>query len=130
MKVQDCRNAYEFNSGKASDVSRNLGFAGLALVWAFRVSSGESVTIPLDLRCAGVFLVVGLAMDFFQYVVATIVWGVYHRLKEKELGSSSKDFGAPGWINYPANAFFYLKLTAISVAYVLVVRSMFGSFWT
>jgi hypothetical protein len=130
MNVQNCKDKYKDNSRKASDICRNLGFAGLALIWAFRVTSGKGVLIPGNLRLAGAFLVVGLALDFFQYMTGTIIWGVYHRIKEKQYGSSNQQFGAPGWINLPTNGFFYMKLTAITLAYILIFTSMFGSFWT
>ena len=130
MKVKDCRNKYQYDSGKAGDISRNLGLAGLALIWAFKVTTAKGVSIPPDLRWAGVLLVVSLALDFFQYVAGTIVWGVYQRIKEKQVASENEEFGAPGWINLPENVFLYLKLTATGIAYVMIVVAMFGSFWT
>lgn len=129
MNLKDCRDSYYYNSGKASDICRNLGFAGLALVWAFRVTSGEGATVPSDLRLAGVLLVGGLCLDFFQYLTGAIAWGVYHRVKEKRGTSENQEFLAPVWINYPANVCFYSKQIAIALAYILIVISMYSSFW-
>ena len=128
MKLEDCRESYYYNSGRASDICRKLGFAGLALIWVFRIASGEKTIIPNNLRWAGILLVGGLGCDFLQYVVGTVVWGVYHRIKEKRT-LKDEEFLAPRWINYPANSCFVLKQIAIGVAYILLVVSMFGSFW-
>lgn len=129
MKLKDCRESYYYNSGKASDISRQLGFAGLALIWAFRVSSTGTTVIPSDLRWASFMLIIGLALDFLQYIVATIVWGIYHRFKERKHTSEDQDFLAPRAINYPANACFLLKQVAIFIAYILLLSSMASSFW-
>jgi hypothetical protein len=128
MKVKDCRESYYYNSGKASDICRTLGFAGLALIWAFRVTTVKGTIIPNNLRWSGILLVAGLGFDFLQYVVGTVVWGVYHRFKEQRT-SKDEEFLAPRWINYPANSCFVLKQITIGIAYILLVISMFGSFW-
>jgi len=128
MKLKDCRESYYYNSGKASDICRNLGFAGLALIWAFRVTSTEGTIIPNNLRWAGILLVAGLGCDFLQYVVGSIVWGRYNRFKEQRT-SEDEEFMAPKWINYPVDSCFFLKQVAIGLAYILLVISMFGSFW-
>ena len=130
MKIKDCRESYYYNTGKASDICRNLGFAGLALIWALRITTQEGTIIPDILRWAGVLLVLGLALDFLQYIFGTIVWGSYHRIfKERKGVLEEKDFLAPFWINYPANTCFVLKQISIFIAFVLLVISMFNVFW-
>jgi len=129
MKLEDCRKAYYEYSGKASDICRNLGFAGIALIWAFRVTAGEKPVIPYVLRWAGILLVSGLALDFLQYILASIVWGSYHRHKEKIGISEQEEFLAPRWINYPSIICFTLKQALIFIAYIFLVISMFNTFW-
>jgi hypothetical protein len=91
--------------------------------------SGEKPIIPCILRWAGVLLVGGLALDFLQYIVGTIVWYIYYRFKERRNTPKDEEFLAPVWINYPADTCFALKQIAILVAYILLVISMFNSFW-
>ena len=129
MKLRDCRESYYLNSGKASDICRKLGFAGLALIWAFRVTGGKETIIPDNLRWAGALLIGGLALDFLQYILGTVVWGAYHRFKEKRNTPEDEEFLAPQWINYPANTCFVLKQGAIFLACLLLIVSMLGSFW-
>lgn len=129
MKLEDCRESYYYHSGKASDICRNLGFAGLALIWAFRVTGAKGTIIPDNLRWAGALLIGGLVLDFLQYILGTVIWGTYHRFKEKRNTAENKEFLAPQWINYPANACFALKQVAIFLACLLLIISMLGSFW-
>jgi hypothetical protein len=128
MKLQKCLESYEYNSAKASDISRNLCFAGLALVWAFRITRGDTTDIPPILRYAGVLLLIGLALDFLQYITGTVIWGSYHRYKEKKV-SNSDEFLAPKQINWPVNTLFVLKHAATFISYIFLVISMFDSFW-
>ena len=72
MKLRDCKESYDYYSGKASDIIRNLGFFGLALIWAFRICREDKVEIPVLLRVAGLLLLLGLALDFFHYLVAAV----------------------------------------------------------
>jgi hypothetical protein len=129
MRLENCRQSYYYNSGKASDICRKLGFAGIALIWAFRVTRGKETIIPDNLRWAGVLLIAGLALDFLHYIVGTIVWGAYNRFKETQNTPETQEFLAPRWINYPSNTCFVLKQVAIFLACILLIASMFGSFW-
>ena len=129
MKLKDCRDSYYYNSERASDICRKLGFAGLALIWAFRVTSSKGIIIPGNLRWAGGLLVGGLVLDFLQYIFGTVVWGAYHRCKEKQNTPENKEFQAPNYINYPANTCFILKQVVIFVACLLLIVAMFGNFW-
>lgn len=128
MKLKNCLESYEYSSGKASDICRQLGFIGLALIWTFRVTGDDKLIIPSVLRYAGVLLVMGLALDFLQYITGTIVWGSYHRYKESRV-TNDEDFLAPRQINWPVNILFVLKQVVIFIAYILLTISMFNSFW-
>jgi hypothetical protein len=130
MNLKECREKYYYNSAKAGDICRTLGLAGLALIWAFRTITPTGVMISLDLRMAGLLLVIGLASDLLQYIAGTIIWGICQRHKEIQFGSSDHEFSVPGWINVPTSTFFYLKLFAVAVAYILIISTMCGFFWT
>ena len=53
MKLSEYANVYAEFSGKASDVARQLAFAGLALVWLFRESNGPVPTYSRPSSDAG-----------------------------------------------------------------------------
>jgi len=128
MKLEDCREAYYYNTGKTSDILRYIGYAGLAIVWVFRTTKEGQTIIPHDLLWCGIFLLCGLIFDIFQYLIASVIWGSYHRYKENKI-SEDHEFKAPRYINWPANTFFALKAVAMVAAYCVLIKFLFDSFW-
>lgn len=115
MKQKEATETYRDHSGRLSDVNRQLCFAGIAVVWIFVIKqpSGnifceKGLVLPL------VCFVSSLALDLLQYIVATLFWGIFQRVKEKSNIKEDTVFYAPRWINWPALAFFWLK---VSVAF-------------
>ena len=90
------------------------------------------MTIPNELRLAGVLVVISLALDFLQYVYASAAWGIFHRFKEKKRDNKeargiafTDEFQAPDQINWPTLIFFWMKLGVLSVAYWIMIVSLF-----
>ncbi len=125
MKLEDAKTAYYEYSGKTSDIIRYLGLAGIAIIWIFRMESSSKLSLPQNLLLPIILLIIGLSCDLLQYVTASIVWGVYHRFKEKTMVDTSKDFEAPRQINWLTNAFFCLKILTIVWAYILILGYLF-----
>jgi len=123
MKLSDYRETYYEFSGKASEVARKLAFAGIAVVWIFKASGTSSPKIPFDLYFPTGLFVLTLAFDLFQYVSATIVWGVFQWKEERKLTDINDDpeLGAHPFCKLPQNVFFMLKIIAISFAYLLLL---------
>lgn len=90
MQLKDTRESYQFFSGKASEIVRQLGFAGIAVIWVFKVTVGDRQVVPPELLPAGILLVSGLTLDLLHYVTGTLIWGVYNRSKEKQLNAESE----------------------------------------
>ena len=53
MKLQGYRADFYTYSGKASDLSRQLAFAGIALIWLFKKDDAGRLSIPPDLVMPG-----------------------------------------------------------------------------
>jgi len=121
MKLNDAREFYYFHSGKTSELVRQLALAGIAVIWLFKYEVIGVTKVPADLLLPLMLIVLGLALDLLQYTVATVVWGVFHRMKERSGVSEDADFTAPPKINWPAIALFWLKVTSIAIAYVLLL---------
>lgn len=123
MKLSDYRETYYEFSGKASDVARNLAFAGIALVWIFKTSDSPNPKIPKDLILPTGLLAITLAFDLFQYVVATSIWGFFQWNEERKLEDINEDpeLDAPPCFKWPQITFFALKLISVASAYVLLV---------
>lgn len=128
MKLEDCREAYYYYTGKTSDILRQIGFVGLAIIWVFRINGETGTRIPDGLVWCGILLCCGLICDFLQYLIASAVWGSYHRYKENKI-KEEDEFKAPPKINWPSNSFFVMKSITIAGAYILLIKFLLDSFW-
>ncbi|WP_413113835.1 hypothetical protein [Thaumasiovibrio sp. DFM-14] len=117
MNVQDCREHYYTFSASLSSVSRQLSFAGIAVVWIFVQKEGNQYIIPDSLVSCLIFFVLGLASDLFQYMYASAAWGLFARRKEKSCGNEAS-FKAPWYINLPTLTFFWIKAILVIIGYV------------
>jgi hypothetical protein len=111
MKLATVREAYYGYSGKLSDIVRQLSFAGIGVFWILRIGKdvGTFKFDPQMVHGLSAF-VFALMMDLLHYISATAIWGVYGRWLEKHCKiDEASEFGAPPWINWPANLFFWAK---------------------
>ena len=125
MDLAAAKTQYEQRSQKASDIARQLAFAGIAFVWVFsggNTSTGVRIHIPSDLLRVGLLLVAALTLDLLQYVWGAGSWGIFRRVHEKRIreGIEADDFLAPPKMNWPAIGSFWLKLIAVGTAYGLL----------
>lgn len=121
MRLENTRENYYFYSGKASDILRYLSLAGLALIWVFKAESGARTTLPSGLVLSALLLSLGLLTDYMQYLTGTAVWGVFNRHLEKKSIAPDVEFMAPGWINWPTIALFWVKSVVVVLGYFLLI---------
>lgn len=121
MKLSDIEATKDTYTGKLSDFNRTLVFAGIAVLWVFKIQNGISVSLPEELLTPLLFFVLSLAFDLLQYLYLSIVWHILLRGKEKEKKDPDFEFDAPknrviifGYI------FFYAKVASSLVAYSFV----------
>ena len=86
MNLEDIRDAYSSKSATASKVSRQASFAGIALIWVFKTQHDNTLVLPNELLWPTLFLTLSLAFDLLQYISSSAIWGVFNRMKERELG--------------------------------------------
>jgi len=125
MKLSDAYTYYEFFSGKASELARQLAFAGIAVIWVFRrAPPNEETTIPAALFAPGFYFCLALAFDLLHYVAGTIAWGRFHRYHEVRLAKPGADptIDAPRYINWAQSTFFSLKLAAVAAGYFFLLQ--------
>ena len=119
MKLSIYRNDYYTHTGNASSLAKQAAFAGIALIWVFNNKIETNITLPVELLWPALFLIIGLGLDLLQYIIASAIWGIFHRVKEKQLGAiPDPDVLAPPFLNWPALFLFWGKLLAISAGYV------------
>jgi hypothetical protein len=122
MNLKDARENYYAYSGKTSDIIRQLGLGGIAIVWLFHTGSANKLSIPLQLFLPLELIVAALVCDLLQYATAAFLWSFYHWRKERSGTLEIETFKAPEQINWPAIFFFYAKVVLIIVAYWHILR--------
>jgi hypothetical protein len=106
---KEVKELYYFNTGKTSDISRQLAFAGFAVIWIFK---DTNLKVPNELIIPGIFLGITLLLDIFQYFfLGTAWWIVYKWISKCE----------QTWISYCGWIFYVLKIMSLIVAYFYII---------
>lgn len=113
---------YHFDAtAKVSDNARTLAVSAIAIVWLFKVEKNGIYTVPNALLIPLALVILGLGLDFFQFLYRSIVWHVIFRSKEKDLQrnliTEETELYVNPWVNVLAYIFFYAKVLVIAVAY-------------
>jgi len=126
VKLKDVREFYSHHTSKTSEIVRQLGFAGIAVIWVFKSEVAGRPTIPPELVSAAFLIVLGLGLDLLHYVAGSLVWGIYGRIKElRDDVSSTTEFEAPRQINWPAIILFWSKTVVMIIAYSFIIRFLY-----
>lgn len=130
MTLKEIRDDYVRYSTNVSELSRNLAYAGIGIVWIFKQSStgDEDVStfmssIPCELKWPLILFIVVLILDLCQYVIQTAIWYPYYA-KHKELHKNEKEddvnlqepeiYSAIPW------CFWLFKLIMVMIAFFLM----------
>jgi nicotinamide riboside transporter PnuC len=119
MKIQEFLAAYEESSAKASELTRNFAFAGIAVVWVLKTGQNAggvifSQELLLPLYC----FVAALAADALQYVYKTLLWGGMNWYYWKKREDPEFDVKVSGWVNAPTHSLFWAKVVLVGVGFV------------
>ncbi|MBD5583626.1 MAG: hypothetical protein HDQ88_00880 [Clostridia bacterium] len=150
LTLKEVKEAYEGLSGKASDIVRQLTFAGIGIVWIFNrgadvVSSAETCcsndvglvaqcqdvafNIPSGLMTALLLLCLAVAIDLFQYFISTGIWYIIYLTKHnKNVEDDNPDAEKvkdPEWINLFPWILWVGKIVLTIWAYVLIAKFLF-----
>lgn len=120
MNLDTARQNYYFHTGKTSDITRQLAFAAIALIWLFSEKTGNEVIVAPDLLLSLKLAIVSLVLDLFQHASSSLVWGVLQRSYEKNGVKEDQTFNAPEFTNWPAICYFWLKFAFLVSSYFFV----------
>lgn len=139
MILKDFRDAYYDSSQSLSNISRQLALAGVALVWLFKTTllpatiNNASVDTGLyliegDLYKALSFFIICLVLDYLQYFVKSLIWGIVHTWHDIKIGKNkpnkeNTEVNQP-WaiINWPAIVFFWGKALSVGIGYYYAMK--------
>lgn len=112
-----------YYTGKLSDISRSLAFAGIAIIWIFRIGTGTDTKFPEDLIYPAVFLVATLFLDLLHYSYSAIAWSLFYHFKQSALGADSKEnVISPLSLVGIGYFLFIAKVFSIFMAYYFLLR--------
>jgi hypothetical protein len=98
MKRAEIRDHYGAQTLKASDVARNLAFAGIATIWAFKGDLQGRPVLSSAFMPAAVAFSVALICDLLQYASAAGTWTLLNfiadRKRDRDERNHEKDAGS------------------------------------
>jgi hypothetical protein len=128
MKLEEYKKDVYTFSEKASENIRKLTFAGIGIIWIFKTSEVNMPLFPQELFFPLLMLAITLFFDFFQYLIAYIIWRMFYRIHEMNETDSEKDIKAHPALSVPISFCFIAKVFSILIAYggiiVFVIRKM------
>lgn len=122
MKILDYRDDYYSFTGKLSDNTRQLAFAGIALIWIFRKFENDNYSLDHNLYLPSILIVLALGFDLLQYIYQSLVWAsyysYYYHLKNKKLQDEVKS----SWMwNIPTWILYIFKVLFVVIAYYKIL---------
>ena len=120
-KVEDYLEEFYTFTSKASDVNRQLALAGIAIIWLFKNPDGSIKVIPEELSNPTFFLVSSLGVDLFQYLLGSIIWGLFFEYKEWQINNKkvkNENIKAPNIFSWTITGLFFIKIVLMLIAYV------------
>lgn len=119
-RLADIDQAKNEATGKASDVGRQLAFAGIATIWLLREE--ESLRpFSSSLLAALVLLAVALLTDFLQYVYCSFVWRRFYNKHFDRHKSDDAKVDIPHSLSGKIYLFFWFKIAALTCGYVFLL---------
>lgn len=127
MTLKEARQNYYDLSGKLSEIVRQLSFAGIAVIWMFRVGTDTGgIAFAPVLVWPLIFLVGALTLDLCQYLYGSIAWSFYAQKEEKSGKKDDDEVSPRDAINWPSLVFFYSKTVLCILAFLLLVAFLRG----
>lgn len=124
MKIKEIKSDYYEASGKVSELVRQLDFAGIAVIWIFKIGKDEAggVHFSKALLWPLALFVLSLAFDLLQYVYKTAFLGVLNYRSWKKFRNDEHNVTVPHVGNFPTVSFFWIKTGLACVAFGFLLR--------
>ena len=124
MTRKDLKEAKNYYSEKASDVTRQLNLAGLGIIWIFRVGGENGGGVLWDdfFLLPMALLACSLGLELWHYVYFTHEWSSEYRKCIK--AGLDEDAEIPNWdssIVETGNKFFWAKVSLTVIAFAMLI---------
>ena len=121
IELKELGEESNYYTEKLSDVNRKLAFAGIAIIWLFRIEQkiDSHLILPLILLvlCLGADL-----MHYLYYSLFCIISFKWHKLRNRRQDSKSENdkiYVSP-LIKFIGMLIFYIKVACSIAAYILI----------
>ena len=123
----------QYYSGKASEATRTLAFAGVAVIWVFYEENPAQNSPHLDSNfiLPLLLLTLSLTFDLLHYAAGAIIWNLVYLHHERHTPEKERDdIGAEPWKRKLVTWLFYIKLGALVVAYFYLSTIIFSKLFS
>ncbi len=122
MKLEEYKkDSYEF-SKSTSDLVRQFAFAGIAIIWIFKIEKPVDHLIPAKLFKPLLFLIFTLCFDLLQYLIPSIIWWIFYSYHERKGRSGNYEIKADGRLSLPGWICYLGKIIMLVIAYILITK--------
>lgn len=120
-KLEDYRKDYEYFTSQASLINRSLALGGIGIIWIFKFTVDEQVSVPAPLIQPLLLFAISMTLDLLQYVSGGFIWWAYFKYHEKDNQGTEEELLAPSRLTYIIHAFYWLKITAMITGYIYLI---------
>jgi len=126
--LKDWLQEFYEDTGKISDILRNLALGGIGIIWIFKNTELTHNILPPELISPLRFIVLALIADLLQYLWRAGNVYFYYRLYEiryqqdKLTEEDIEDVALPIYISIGTWIIFLLKIILVAIAYFNIYR--------
>lgn len=131
MKLKKIREESNYYTQKTSEAIQALSFSGIAILWLFKITSGEKFQFSLFLFIAFISFVICVLVGIIQYFIQYIVWGSYYNKNYEQLKESCPDpdeqvIDMPEKLSLLILFLFFTKLITLFVGYIIMFIDVYN----
>jgi len=122
MKISNYIKKYEDLTSLASNASRSLAFAGIAIVWIFNITAESHTQLPRDLFLPLLCFAITLGFDLFHYAFGGVAYYIFYiRMKNKNINESDKEVKYRKRINFVSWILYGIKIISVLLGYIYLI---------
>jgi hypothetical protein len=121
--LKDWLEDFHNDTGKISDLVRNLALAGIGIIWIFKNTDLTHNIIPKELVIPLKYVVIGLLLDLSQYIWRAVNVYIVYQIKANKYDKGKltdadiADVKIPNYIPFFTWLLFISKIIFVAIAY-------------
>jgi hypothetical protein len=129
MELKEYKKKSHEYSGKASDLARQINYAGLGIIWIIISTNITVISLKNSLTLFPLILIsISLFFDFAQYFIGGIIWIRFYKNNEKKGIGKNDDILSAKWRSNVLYFFYYSKFILTITAYIFIFIALIKRF--